>query len=114
MIDKDDFTRREFLRCLLALPAAGVALTLNGCGAEITAPAATAMASPAAPAQATSAPTNTPAAATATATAAPTSTPTAASGNCHRATCRHKRVHSIYDQKHQRDRADEDLRSPWS
>ncbi len=73
MTDKHDFNRREFLRCLLALPAAGVALTLNGCGAQVTAPAA-ATAAPAAPAQATSAPTNTPPAATATATAAPAST----------------------------------------
>ena len=114
MIDKDDFTRREFLRCLLALPAAGVALTLNGCGAETTAPAATATASPAAPAQATAAPTNTPAAATATATAAPTSTPTAepATATAHPVGTNGATV--FMTKSINATGLYEDLRSPWS
>lgn len=79
MTDKHDLNRRDFLRYLLALPAAGVALTLNGCAAQVAAPAA-ATAAPAAPAPATAAPTNTPPAPTATAAPASTSTaePTAA------------------------------------
>ncbi len=39
MTDKRDLNRREFLRYLLALPAAGAALALTGCGTQTPAPA---------------------------------------------------------------------------
>lgn len=71
MTDKRDLNRREFLRHLLALPAAGAALALTGCGA----PAPTLAATPA-PTQTLPAPT-----ATATATAEATATAQVAGGN---------------------------------
>ena len=57
---KLDLNRREFLRRLLALPAAGVALSLGGCGAPATTPAPTPTAPPAVPTKAVSTPTSTP------------------------------------------------------
>lgn len=41
MTDETNFSRREFLRCLLTLPAASVALALSGCGAQTPTPPAT-------------------------------------------------------------------------
>lgn len=69
MTDKHDFNRREFLRYLLALPAAGAALALSGCGAQRIPPPTAATASSVTPIIA---------APTATASAAPTSTLTVA------------------------------------
>lgn len=78
MTDKHDLNRREFLRLLLALQAAGAALALGGCGAETAPPAATSTALPAATAGATAAPTAAPAPTTAPAAAATAAQATAA------------------------------------
>jgi len=61
MSDKFDLDRREFLRYLLALPVAGVALNLSGCGTSATTPAPSPATPTQAPKQAATAPTEAPA-----------------------------------------------------
>lgn len=75
MNDKSDLNRREFLRRVLALSAAGVALGLSGCGkpsADTPAPANTLAPDPTTPAQPTAAPTRAPASVASAAAATPT------------------------------------------